>query len=177
MCKLLEGVNEKTVFDGMDAGFERSEGIIRVNGDDFLRQHGTGVHAFIRDEMNHDARVCDRTTLVRFEGAFDGMNPRESAGQGRVQIDHTVRETIQKRRSEEAHPTRQHHPIGLIGDDHAGKLGIVSRASLGWVFGLMKGRDVRAPCAFEAKGLSSVGDDGHDLSVEFAGGAGVENGL
>jgi len=177
VCKLLEGVNEKTVFDGMDAGFERSEGILRVNRDDFLRQHGAGVHAFVGNEMNHDARVCDRAAVVCLEGALDGMHTRESTGQGRVQIDHTVREAIQKRRSEEAHPTRQHHPIGLIGGDHVGKLGIVSRASLGWALGLMKGRDVRAPCAFEAKGLSSVGDHGYDLGLEFAGGAGVENGL
>ena len=76
----------------VDTGFKRFERILFVNGDDFGGEHGTFVHAFIGDEMNHDACVVDLAALVGFEGAFDGMGTRECVGQGGVNVDDFVGE-------------------------------------------------------------------------------------
>ena len=64
----------------MNSCFQSFERIFFVNGDDFRCQHGTIIHAFVGDEMNHDASVFNLAALIGFEGALDGVSAREGVG-------------------------------------------------------------------------------------------------
>ena len=68
------------MFRLMNSCFKCFESIFVVNWNNFRCQHGTVVHAFIGDEMNHDACVIDLTALVGFKCAFDGVRAREGSG-------------------------------------------------------------------------------------------------
>ena len=57
----------------MNAGFKVFESIVLVNRNNFCCKHGTVVHAFVGDEMNHDACVFYLAALISFVGAFDGV--------------------------------------------------------------------------------------------------------
>ena len=75
---------------------------------DFLcGKHGTIIHAFIRDEVNHDASMADLILFECFVGAFDGMRAGEHARQGRMQVDDPVRKMIEEGGCENAHPARE----------------------------------------------------------------------
>ena len=82
----------------MDSGLKCFKRIVFIDRNNFCRQYRTIVHAFIGDEMNHDASVVDLATLIGFEGTLDGVCPREGIGQGGVEVDDSVWKRGKKRR-------------------------------------------------------------------------------
>jgi hypothetical protein len=76
----------------VNTGFEAFERIIRQNRDNFGGQNRAIIHAFVGDEVDHDAGMTDLSAPEGFVGAFDGMSSGESPRQGGMQIDDAVLE-------------------------------------------------------------------------------------
>ncbi len=78
------------MLDRMNAYLELLECLAWLEEYFFLRQHGPTVHAFIRDEMDHDAAAIDFAALPGLESTLDGMCAGKRSGQGRMKVDHTI---------------------------------------------------------------------------------------
>ena len=76
----------------MDSGLKCFKRIVFIDKNNFCRQYRTIVHAFIGDEMNHDASVVDLAALISFKSAVDGVGAWEGIRQGGVEVDDFVRE-------------------------------------------------------------------------------------
>ena len=98
----------------MDARFQALEGLARQDGHGLLGQStGPIVHAFVRDQVDHHPGVVDLAGLDGGIGPLDGVRAGESAGQGRVQVDHPAGKALQEGVGKHAHPARQDDPIRL----------------------------------------------------------------
>lgn len=91
----------------LDPGVQRLNGVAGLYRDRHLFDDGTVVD-FLVDEVDSDTGRSDAV----IESVLDGVRARKRRQQRRVDVEHSIGESIEKNRSQDAHEPGEHDALG-----------------------------------------------------------------
>ena len=165
------------MFHGVHRHLERLERPAGVDVDRTGGEGGAVVDAVVGDEVHHHAGGPPFAGERGIPGPPDRVGARQVARERRMQVDHLVGEPAEEAHREDAHPTGEHHQVGLEPGDDVGEPGVVFGPGLARCCTDVDRRHTRGVGALEREHVGPVRDHGHDPAGDAAVGAGIEDRL
>lgn len=160
----------------MDPAGEIIEGVVIVDRNQFGREDGSAIHAFVGNVMHHHTRVLALAGEELGVRSFDCTNSRKFTRQRRMQVDHS--DCPNDSAGQEPHPSRKHDEIGLERGDGSEESSVVARAWLIRLWWQRHRRDARGGGSYEGMGMRTIRDHPNNASgAQFVRALGVEQRL